>query len=84
MKKVSCLVFHFIFITSKGKIHYDQDHNISCEGKLEMQMRNGKLLCLKSLMISLVISKHSYHNMLDLISSYSCGIRKSLIENSDV
>jgi len=41
-----------------------------------MQLRNGKLLCLKSLLINLIISK-DYHNMLVLISSYSCGIWKA-------
>jgi hypothetical protein len=34
-------------------IHYDQERNIVCEGKLEMQLRNGKLLCSKILMINL-------------------------------
>jgi len=55
-----------------------------CEVKLQMQLRDGKLLYSKSLTVNLIISIHFYNNMLDLISSYNCGIRKSLIKNSDV
>jgi len=66
------------------KIHYDLDHNIICEVKLEMRMRNGKLLYSRSLMNNLIISIHFYRNMLDLISSYSSNVKKSLIKNSDI